>query len=177
LLIPNEHIAHADEMFQVIKLPAGIAAIVAALLGIALATVVYLWRSVSADDLARMLRPLYDVSWHKWWFDELYDFLFVRPTLAISNFVAKVPDRGVIDPILHSFALLYRVLSAVVSIFGDKFLIDGTVDRFAEGTWDAGLKLRSVQTGHLRQYVMFIVVGTIVFFVVASLWWRYAVAG
>jgi len=33
-----------------------------------------------------------------------------------------------------------------------------------------------VQTGRLRQYVMFIVVGTIVLFVIASIW-RAAVAG
>jgi NADH:ubiquinone oxidoreductase subunit 5 (subunit L)/multisubunit Na+/H+ antiporter MnhA subunit len=127
--------------------------------------------------LAQALRPLYQLSWHKWWFDELYDFVFVRPTLWISNFIAKVVDRGVIDSILHSFALLYRVLAAVVSIFGDKFVIDGSVDTLAERTWNLGLTLRSVQTGRLRQYVMFIVVGTIVFFVVASVWWKYAVAG
>ena len=36
---------------------------------------------------------------------------------------------------------------------------------FADRTWDLGLSLRSMQTGRLRQYVMFIVVGTIVLFV------------
>ncbi len=177
LLIPNEHIAHADEMYSAIKVPAGLAAIGAAILGIWLATEVYLWRRVSADQLAQTLRPLYDLSWHKWWFDELYDRVFVRPTLAISNFIAKTLDRGLIDSILHGFAALYRLLSLVVAYFGDQFLIDGTVDNFAERTWNLGLSMRAVQTGRLRQYVMFIVVGTIVFFVVASLWWRYAVAG
>jgi NADH-quinone oxidoreductase subunit L len=175
--IPNEHIAHLDEMWWTIKVPAGIAAITAAILGIFLATVVYLWRSVSAEQLKRTLRPLYELSWRKWFFDEIYNWLFVRPTLVVSLFIAIVLDRGVIDSILHALAFLYRALSKAVSIFGDKLLIDGTVDGLAEATWDAGLRLRSVQTGHLRQYVMFIVVGTIVFFVVASLWWRLAVAG
>ncbi len=32
----------------------------------------------------------------------------------------------------------------------------------ADWTWDVGLSLRTVQTGSLRQYVMFIVVGTVV---------------
>jgi NADH-quinone oxidoreductase subunit L len=177
LTIPNEHIAHEPEMFRQIKLPAGIAAISAAVLGIWLAAEVYWWRRVSADRLARMLRPFYQLSWHKWWFDELYDYLFVRPTLWISNFIARVIDRGLIDSILHFFALLYRVLAAVVSVFGDRFVIDGTVDTLADKTWHLGLTLRTVQTGRLRQYVMFIVVGTIVTFLVASLWWRYAVAG
>ena len=69
------------------------------------------------------------------------------------------------------------MVAAIVSIFGDKFLIDGLVDNFAEWTWNLGLSMRAVQTGRLRQYVMFIVVCTIVLFLVASVWWRYAVAG
>ena len=68
-------------------------------------------------------------------------------------------------------------LSAVVAVFGDRWMIDNFVDSLAEKTWNLGLSLRSVQTGRLRQYVMFIVVGTIVLFVVASLWWRFAIAG
>ncbi len=58
----------------------------------------------------------------------------------------------------------------VVDIVGDRWIIDNGVDTFAEKTWDLGLSLRSIQTGRLRQYVMFIVVCTIVLFVVASLW-------
>jgi len=176
LFIPNEHIAHAKEMFTPIKAPAGLAAIAAAILGIWLATEVYLWRRVSAG-MARRLRPLYQLSWHKWWFDELYDFLFVRPTFAVSDFVARTLDRGIIDSFLHALAWLYRALSAVVSVVGDRWIIDNGVDTFAEKTWDLGLSLRSLQTGRLRQYVMFIVVCTIVLFVVASLWWSYAAAG
>jgi NADH-quinone oxidoreductase subunit L len=164
-------------MFTAIKMPAGLAAIAAAILGIWFATEVYLWRRVSADGLARKLQPLYQLSWHKWWFDEFYNLVFVQPTLLFSSFIAKTLDRGIIDSFLHFLALLYRALSAAVSIFGDKFLIDGFVDGIAERTWDLGLSMRSIQTGRLRQYVMFIVVGTIVFFVVASLWWKYAVAG
>jgi NADH-quinone oxidoreductase subunit L len=175
LVIPNEHIAHEPEMRRAIVVPAGLAAIAAAIIGIWLATEVYLWRRISAEELARKLQPLYQMSWHKWWFDELYDAVFVRPTLAISGFVARTLDRGLIDSFLHFWAYAYRALSAAVAIFGDKFLIDGTVDGIAERTWDLGLSMRTVQTGRVRQYVMFIVVGTIVFFVVASLW-KYAVA-
>ena len=40
-----------------------------------------------------------------------------------------------------------------------------------------GLSLRRVQTGRLRQYVMFIVVGTVALFVLISFFWSYAVAG
>jgi NADH-quinone oxidoreductase subunit L len=176
LTVPSEHLAHQREMFRSIVMPAGLAAITAAILGILLATMMYLWRTVSAENLARKLRPLYELSWHKWWFDELYDFVFVRPTLAIGALVARTLDLGLIDGIIHACAWVARASALFVSIFGDRFVIDNSVDAFAERTWDIGLSLRTVQTGRLRQYVMFIVVGTVVFFLIASVW-RYALAG
>jgi NADH-quinone oxidoreductase subunit L len=157
-------------------MPAGIAAISVALLGILLAAMVYLWRTISAESLARALRPLYSLSWHKWWFDELYDLVFVRPTLAIGTLVAVVLDRGLIDGIIHVLAALGKGVAVIVSVVGDRFIIDNGVDTLAAETWNVGLALRNVQTGRLRQYVMFIVVGTVVLFLVASVW-RYAVAG
>ncbi len=173
LVIPDEHDSHLAK----VKVPAGWSAILVALAGIAGATVVYLWEVISAASLRRYLNLLYHATWNKWWFDELYDFIFVRPTLAISRFIAFALDRGLIDSILHSFAWIYRGLAAVVAIVGDRWLIDNTVDTVAEKTWDLGLTLRSVQTGQLRQYVMFIVVCTIALFIVATLWWRFAIAG
>ena len=70
-----------------------------------LATMVYLLANRRAPRRSpQTLRPLYQLSWHKWWFDELYDFVFVRPTLAIGAFVAAVLDRGLIDGIIHALA-------------------------------------------------------------------------
>jgi NADH-quinone oxidoreductase subunit L len=173
LIVPDEHASHAPE----IKTPAGWSAILVALAGIAGASIVYLWEVISAATLRRYLNALYHATWNKWWFDELYDLVFVKPTHLISAFIAHILDRGLIDSILHFFAWLYRQLSNVVSVVGDRWIIDNNVDRFAEKTWDLGLSLRSVQTGHLRQYVMFIVVCAVVLFVVASLWVRFALAG
>ncbi len=173
LVIPDEHASH----LAAVKIPAGWSAILVALAGIGGASVVYLWELISAATLRRYLSLLYHLTWNKWWFDELYDFVFVRPTLAVSGFIARVLDRGIIDGIVHACAWIYRGLSAVVDVVGDRWIIDNAVDTFAEKTWDAGLALRSVQTGRLRQYVMFIVVCTIVLFVIASLWWNFAIAG
>jgi NADH-quinone oxidoreductase subunit L len=175
LTMPDEHLPHQEGMWRPIVFPAGLAAITAAALGILFATMVYVWKTVSADRLKQGLRPLYELSWHKWWFDELYDWLFVRPALAISAFIARALDRGLIDSFLHACAWSYRNVSRVVAYVGDRLIIDNGVDTFAAKTWDLGLSLRAVQTGRLRQYVMFIVVGTIVLFAVASLW-RFALA-
>jgi NADH-quinone oxidoreductase subunit L len=172
LVIPDEHASHADK----VRNPAGWSAIGVALAGIGGATIVYLWEVISAAALRRYLNALYHLTWNKWWFDELYDYVFVRPTHAVSGFIARTLDRGIIDSILHACAWLYRGLSIFVAFVGDRLIIDNSVDTFASKTWDAGLALRSVQTGRLRQYVMFIVVCTIVLFLVATLWWN-AVAG
>jgi NADH-quinone oxidoreductase subunit L len=166
LAVPDEHLSHAWE----IKQPAGLAAIAAAIIGILFATMVYLWKTVSADNLARTLRPLYDLSWHKWWFDELYDRLFVQPAHRIGNFTAWVLDRGIIDGIVHTLAWVGRVFAVIVAVVGDRAIIDNAVDNFAARTWNLGLSLRAVQTGRLRQYVMFIVMGTVLLFAVATVW-------
>jgi proton-translocating NADH-quinone oxidoreductase chain L len=173
LVVPDELASHAP----VVKIPAGISAICVAVAGIAGATIVYVWELVSVVTLRRYLNALYHLTWNKWWFDELYDLIFVRPTLAIGRFVALTLDRGIIDSLINSLAYIYRGGAAVVSVVGDRWIIDNFVDKVAEKTWDLGLSMRAIQTGRLRQYVMFIVVGTVVLFVVASLWWRYAVAG
>jgi len=87
-------------------------------------------------------------------------------------------DRGIIDSIINALAYIYRGAAAFVSIFGDRWLIDNSVDTFAARTWDLALSMRSIQTGRVRQYVMFIVVGTVVLFVIATIWWnRTATAG
>ena len=172
LVIPDELASHEDA----VRRPAGWSAIGVAAAGIIGATIVYLWELISAATLRRYLNLLYHATWNKWWFDELYDLVFVKPTLVVSGFIAVVLDRGIIDSLLHFSAWLYRQLSTVVSVVGDRWIIDNGVDTFAEKTWDLGLSLRSIQTGRLRQYVMFIVVCTIVLFVVATLWWSYAMA-
>ena len=53
-------------------------------------------------------------------------------------------------------------------------IVDGTVNWVAYKTWDLGLGLRTMQTGNLRQYVMFIVIATVALFVLISFRWSIA---
>ena len=48
--------------------------------GIVLALAVYQWKKISADDLARRAGMLYRGASAKWYFDELYDVVFVKGT-------------------------------------------------------------------------------------------------
>ena len=53
----------------------------------------------------------------------------------------------------------------------DQSLVDGSVNLLAGWTYSLGLSLRSIQTGKIRQYVMFIVIGAITIFVLISFFW------
>ena len=46
---------------------------------------------------ARTFEPIYKFFLNKWYFDELYDFLFVRPAFWIGNKLWKVGDGKIID--------------------------------------------------------------------------------
>ena len=71
--------------------------LVLALSGIGLAYVMYLLMPDLPAVLARALRPLYLYSFNKWYFDELYDFLFVRPAMFLGRGLWKTGDGTLID--------------------------------------------------------------------------------
>ncbi|MCG8451157.1 MAG: NADH-quinone oxidoreductase subunit L [Pirellulales bacterium] len=161
--IPDEHLSHAWK----IKKPAGIAAFSTAAAGFLLATMIYLWRMLNPEELRQRFKPLYAFLWNKWYFDELYWALFVAPSLLLAKWASKI-DLGIIDAIIHGSAAMCKGGSKVVDTVFDRTLVDGSVNGFARGTWDFGLWLRKIQTGSLRQYVMFIVISTVVLFAAVS---------
>ncbi len=57
------------------------------------------------QGLARVHRPLYLFLLNKWYFDEIYEFLFVVPAKALGRFLWKKGDLGVIDGTLHLVAM------------------------------------------------------------------------
>ena len=67
------------------------------LLGIFLAWVAYIkWPEIPART-AKTFHALYLFLLNKWYFDELYDFLFVRPAMALGRILWKDGDGKVID--------------------------------------------------------------------------------
>jgi NADH-quinone oxidoreductase subunit L len=70
---------------------------VLALAGIALAVFMYALRPTVPAQLATAFRPIYLFMLNKWYFDEAYDFLFVRPAFWIGRGFWKEGDGAVID--------------------------------------------------------------------------------
>ncbi|MGR9245606.1 NADH-quinone oxidoreductase subunit L [Rhizobium leguminosarum] len=70
---------------------------IAMVLGFVTAWYMYIRSPQTPRILAQQHRVLYQFLLNKWYFDELYDFLFVRSAKALGRFLWKKGDVGVID--------------------------------------------------------------------------------
>ncbi len=80
-------------------------AFVAMLAGLFAAWIFYIRMPSLPSALARAHRPLYLFLLNKWYFDEIYDFLFVRPVKRVGTLLWKKGDGAVIDGVLHAIAM------------------------------------------------------------------------
>src|SRR5579859_3156232 len=67
------------------------------LIGLAVSYLFYIRRPYLPVNLANQQPLLYQFLLNKWYFDELYDFIFVRPAKRIGYFLWKVGDGKIID--------------------------------------------------------------------------------
>jgi NADH:ubiquinone oxidoreductase subunit 5 (subunit L)/multisubunit Na+/H+ antiporter MnhA subunit len=171
LTYPAEHESHEGA----VHVTATLTAFGTAVAGVFLAALMYLWRVISPETIAAIFRPLYAFLAGRWYFDELYDLVFVKPTLGLASLASAV-DRGLIDRLIDGLAWGARQLAGF-DAWIDRTIVDGLVNATADATWNTGLKLRGLQTGRLREYVLFIVLGTVALFVLASLAFRSTLAG
>jgi NADH-quinone oxidoreductase subunit L len=167
---PNEHFAHEPEQFYEIVAPVTLLATGTWLAGIGLATIMYCLGYLNAEDVRRQFSPIYRFLVNKWWFDELYNAIWVQPTHVLSRFVAGI-DRRWIDALIDGAGRCTVWIARRWEFIADRVIVDGFVNVFAGWTYSAGVSLRNVQTGRLRQYVLFIVVGAVALFILVSFFW------
>jgi NADH-quinone oxidoreductase subunit L len=117
-----------------------------------------IYRKIKAgakDPLESPLGPVYPVLKNKYYFDELYDKLFVQPAYWVSEtFTYLFLDRKVIDGILHWFAYITIVIGNFFRNYIDKPIVNGAGDFVGEGTKRLGKSLRFIQSGRVQQYMI-----------------------
>jgi NADH-quinone oxidoreductase subunit L len=123
------HIMHA--MHEVPEW-VGWAPFVAMAAGFGLAYLYYMVAPGLPEATARAFRPLYLFFLNKWYFDELYDWLFVRPALWIGRALWKG---------------------------GDGAVIDGTIDGTAATVVRATDRVVRLQTGYVYHYAFAMLIG------------------
>ncbi len=92
--LPDNHILHD---FHEVPLWVKLAPFVAMIVGFVFAYQFYIRSPETPKRLAAQHRGLYAFLLNKWYFDEVYDFLFVRPAKRLGHFLWKKGDGWLID--------------------------------------------------------------------------------
>ena len=85
------------EAMHEVPLAISLAPTVMMILGFLVAWQFYVRRPDLPERLAREQAPLYQFLLNKWYFDEIYDFLLVRPTIWLGRLLWKGGDGFIID--------------------------------------------------------------------------------
>jgi NADH-quinone oxidoreductase subunit L len=134
---PEFHGTHAQE-WGIMGLSTTIA-----LTGLVIAAIFYLMKTDIPVRLARQFSPVYKLLFNKYYVDELYNHILIRPTLWVANrFIEGFTDAKIIEGIVNG--------------------VPRTIGRFA-GT------LRKVQTG-LTQHYAIIMAGGVLILIALMLW-------
>jgi NADH-quinone oxidoreductase subunit L len=116
----TEHILHA--MHEAPEW-AGLLPLVCGIAGIALSYVYYVVRPDLPGKTVAMFKPLYTFFYNKWYFDELYEAVFVQPSLAIGRLFWKKGDGAIIDGLgPDNIAARSQDMAGVLSRFQSGFL-------------------------------------------------------
>jgi len=128
----DEHLMHAmHEVPTWVKLTAT----VVMLIGLLVAWTAYIRDTSIPHRAAEQLGPVYRFLYNKWYFDELYHWLFVRPAFWLGRLFWKRGDEGLID----------------------RFGPDGAAWAVDKGA----LVARRVQSGYLTSYALIMLLGLV----------------
>ncbi|MFM7621080.1 MAG: NADH-quinone oxidoreductase subunit L [Alphaproteobacteria bacterium] len=121
-----------------------LAPMLVSIIAIALAYLFYIKQNTLPNQLAKTFKLAYKISFNKWYFDEIYDKIFVKPTRKIGDFSWRIIDVKIIDGIPNGLAHLSKLGSTAIS---------------------------KIQTGFIFNYALWMVLGLvgIIFYLVMSL--------
>jgi NADH-quinone oxidoreductase subunit L len=108
--------------------------------------------------------PGFTLLQNKYYVDEIYQATVVRAFMALRLLLADM-DRWIVDGIVNGIGVVVRIIAWVNGAI-DQYLVDGIVNFVAEGTLQAGNKLRSIQTGRIQNYVYGLLGGVAFFSIV-----------
>jgi NADH-quinone oxidoreductase subunit L len=134
----NEAAAHQLEIIL------AIVAVASALLGWGVAYWLYLRQPGKPEQIAKSMRPVYNTLLNKYYVDEFYSGVVIKPLMWISTIV------------------FWK--------FVDVAAIDGTVNGIASGATSIGDIVRHTQSGNTRSYAVWVIIGALVVIAVIFFW-------
>ena len=130
--------------------------LVVALGGLTLGWLTYRnYQAGAQDPMQKLLGPIHKLLKNKYYFDEIYDKVFVQPAYWIADvFTNQWMDRGAIDGFLHGVARLMLSIGPILRNYFDKPVVNGIGDFFGEGSKKLGRSMRVLQTGRVQSYML-----------------------
>ena len=148
------------EAMHAAHIPAMLLSLILASSGILLAFVFYQWKKVNVGKLVESVKPLYNFSLNKWYFDELYHKTFVAGLIGLTK-VFYWFDAKIVDGIVNGSAEVTRRFAFFTGGF-DKYVVDGFVNLIAYISGFIGLIFRRVQTGKVQTYIVLVIFSIII---------------
>ena len=114
------------------------------------------------DPLIKVLGvPLHTTLRNKYYFDELYHVVFIRPSQWLARVVGEVLDQGVIDGALTLIARVFTWIGDLLKVL-NTWLIDGVGDGIPRLIAQFGNWIRRIQTGRVQQYLLIVAIAALV---------------
>ena len=107
-----------------------------------------------ADRIKRIAGPLHTLLEKKYYFDEVYDLVWVKGCLVLAH-ISRFIDTYIVDLIINTLAALTERLAAFSGMVLDKHGVDGVFNGIAVTSLDLANGVRKPQTGRIRHYVLF----------------------
>lgn len=161
----THHFFHGIDFNRIVA----VSSTVLALAAIGLGCLVYCKRPLTSaaapDPMQSALGVMFSVLHEKWYVDELYDLVVLRPYEWSARFIAFVVDWEFWHDFFHDSVAtaLFREGAAVLSGPVDKGLVDRFFDGLAHLTRQLAARgLSPLQTGYVRNYALSVLLGTVV---------------
>jgi NADH-quinone oxidoreductase subunit L len=163
--VAGHHLPHGEFNLLIAGVSTGVA-----LLGWFLGWLIYGRKPLTekVDPLEKPLGPVYTLLKNKYYFDELYDTIIVRPAVWFAGVCATF-DRVVIDAIVNAVGRFGRWLANWLRKAIDNPIVDGAVNGVGWITQQAGEFMRATQTGNVQNYLL-VAAATVVLLLVLFLW-------
>ena len=144
---------------------------IVALLGLWMGWLVYLRKPLKAaqkDPMEAFLGPLHPVLKNRYYLDDVYGAVFVKPSQWLAVQVIAFLDRGIIDAILHVIARVFTWIGDLIKVL-NLWLIDGVGDGIPIAIFNFGGWLRRMQTGRVQQYMLLVLAAAVMIGIVLVL--------
>jgi NADH-quinone oxidoreductase subunit L len=134
---------------------------IVAVSGIGLAYLIYYKKAISAEKIVAAFRPVHKLIYNKYYFDEIYEAIIIKPVLAVARYLWSFDNR-VVDGAVNGTGWLTIQWSRIKEWF-DTWIIDGAVNGAGWLVRQWSNVLRFIQTGKVQFYALFILTLVVIF--------------